>query len=112
MKKRGLSYVDWTVSIGLFIIFTISIFILLGPAFKQDYSSDYLSSIIKDGIKENTSLELKRFPVFIRSETSIDSDTHQFTIDGIPEDFQGADDEITYFCFNSIFLWVFPSVPI
>ncbi len=93
MKKRGLSYVDWTVSVGLFIIFTVTIFILLGPAFKQDYSHDYLSSIVKDGIKENTSLEIKRFPVFMRSEAPINGGTHQFTIENLPQEFEGISDK-------------------
>ncbi len=64
--KRGLSYVDWTISVGLFIIYIISIFVILGPAFKQDYSSEYLGNIIKNGLEENTSLNLKRFPFYIR----------------------------------------------
>jgi hypothetical protein len=93
MKKRGLSYVDWSISIGLFIIYIITIFILLGPAFKQDYSEDYLSSIVKDGLAENTTLEINRFPVFIRSMAPIDSNPHTFTLKDLPKEFEGIDDE-------------------
>jgi len=68
--KKGLSYIDWSISAGIFIIYIIVLFILLGPAFKQDYSPDYLGSLVREGIKENVSLEIKRIPLFIELNTS------------------------------------------
>jgi len=68
--KKGLSYIDWSISAGIFIIYIIVLFILLGPAFKQDYSPDYLGSLVREGIKENVSLEIKRIPLFIELNTT------------------------------------------
>ncbi|MBT3691334.1 hypothetical protein HOG16_03790 [Candidatus Woesearchaeota archaeon] len=63
--KRGLSYVDWTISVGIFIIYIISIFVIMGPAFKQDYSDEYLGKIVKEGLKESTSITIKRIPFYM-----------------------------------------------
>ena len=90
--KKGLSYVDWSISIGLFIVYIITIFILLGPAFKQDYSTEYLNTIVQNGIEENISLELKRFPVFLRLDTIIPNN-YQIGLNNIPEGIEGIDVE-------------------
>ena len=62
---------DWSISAGIFIIYILALFILVTPAFKQYTAQEYLGSIVKDGVKESLSLELKRFPFFL--SVSVDS---------------------------------------
>jgi hypothetical protein len=89
--KKGLSYVDWSISAGLFIIFIITIFVLVAPAFRQDYSSEYLNSIVQTGLEENISIELKKIPAFLRlDDTAGASGTYTFTFTGnLPKELDG-----------------------
>jgi hypothetical protein len=85
--KKGLSYVDWSISVGLFIVYLLVLFILLAPAFKSAESSDYLNNILKNGLDENITLELKKFPIYVKVITA-DSIFHRFTVGDLPEEFE------------------------
>ncbi|MBU1246238.1 MAG: hypothetical protein KKH88_03775 [Nanoarchaeota archaeon] len=63
--KRGLTHIDWAMSIGLFIIYLVIVFILFKPGITDEYTPDFLSSIIKQGIEENSSITIERTPIFI-----------------------------------------------
>ncbi len=65
MNKKGLSYVDWAVSFGLFVIYLLAIFILLRPAISDSYNSEFLSTIVKQGMEEDSYIELSLYPVFV-----------------------------------------------
>ena len=90
---------DWSISAGIFIIYILALFILVAPAFKQYTTQEYLGSIVKDGVKENLSLELERFPVFVKTTEEITSDQFQFTLINLPNDF---DQETTDYKFTII----------
>lgn len=93
--KKGLSYVDWSISVGLFIIYILTIFVLLGPAFSQDNSPEYLGSIVKTGIEENISLELNRIPAYVRLDTTgLVAGTYKFVLDDAPQEFLGVTDNM------------------
>lgn len=85
--KKGLSYVDWSISVGLFIVYLLVLFILLAPAFQSSYSSDYLNKILKNGLDENIELELKRFPVYVKTDGLIGADK-PFRINNLPQEFE------------------------
>lgn len=65
MDKKGLSYVDWAVSFGLFVIYLLAIFILLRPAISDSYNSEFLSTIVKQGMEEDSYVELSLYPLFV-----------------------------------------------
>jgi len=99
MTKKGLSYVDWSISVGLFIVYLLVLFILLAPAFKSSGSSDYLNGILKNGLDENINLELKRFPLYVRTDGLSEAEAY-FQIDNLPQEFEdyydpgGGEDEV------------------
>lgn len=92
--KKG-SYTDWSISVGIFIIYIISVFILLAPSFKYDYSPEYLGSIVKQGLEENTTLEIKRAPLFLKitldGSENINTKYKFEMHDNIPPELQGLD---------------------
>ena len=65
MNKKGLSYIDWAVSLGIFIIYLLIVFILITPNLARDYDNDFLTSIIKEGLEEDTYWELSIYPLFV-----------------------------------------------
>ena len=91
--KRGLSYIDWSISVGLFIIYIISIFVILGPAFQYDYSAEYLGGIVKEGLEENYHITINRIPFFIVITQPLTDDyppeqEFEITLDDLPDEFQ------------------------
>jgi hypothetical protein len=93
MNKKGLQFVDWAISAGLFIIYLVILFILMAPAFTEDYSPEYLGSIVEAGIEGNLSIELIRFPAFMRLEESPwpaivgASRPYRFYLNNLPKEF-------------------------
>ena len=65
MRKKGLSYVDWAISVGIFIVYAIILFFIFRPSLQQDYSQEYLGEIIKAGIEKDAYYSMERVPLFI-----------------------------------------------
>ena len=69
MNKKGLSYVDWAISLVIFIIFTITIFVVIKPHVIEDHSAEYLVSIAEQGIKDINQdhyYEIDKYPLFLK----------------------------------------------
>ena len=66
--KKGLTHIDWAMSIGLFIVYLIVLIILFRPAITtEDYSGDFLSSIVKQGLIDDSYITIEKIPIFIRT---------------------------------------------
>ncbi|MFH1376977.1 MAG: hypothetical protein ABIH25_05065 [Candidatus Woesearchaeota archaeon] len=77
--KKGLMYIDWSISVAIFIVYLIGLFIYIAPALNQDYSEDYLKTLAKTGFQENTTNTLYKYPIFIKHhDAGID---YQFSMD-------------------------------
>jgi len=63
--KKGLDYVDWAMSVGIFIIYIILLFTVFKPQLQKDYSEDFLLNIVENNIKENLYDNLEKYPLFI-----------------------------------------------
>lgn len=59
-NKKGAGHVDWTISIGIFIIFLLSILVFIKPVYKPAYESETLGEIIKDSFLETNSRTIYR----------------------------------------------------
>jgi len=81
--KRGLTHIDWAISIGLFILYLVIIFILFKPGITEEYTPDFLSSIIKQGIETNSSITLERTPIFIEAHTIASDGDYELEIENI-----------------------------
>lgn len=66
--KRGLLYIDWAISIGIFIIYLVALFVFVAPALSDEYSEDYLKTIARTGFEENAYHTLYVYPIFIKND--------------------------------------------
>jgi hypothetical protein len=64
-NKRGLDYIDWSMSLGLFLVAVIALFAFLKPGIQQPYDGQNLIQIIEQNFFEETGTILKQTPVFI-----------------------------------------------
>ena len=64
-SKRGLSYVDWVISLGTFLIAVIFIFILIRPQLEPKSEKQNLMQIIEDGFYSETEWSVREIPLFI-----------------------------------------------
>tara|TARA_Y100000034_G_scaffold131520_1_gene192431 strand:+ start:2924 stop:3661 length:738 start_codon:yes stop_codon:yes gene_type:complete len=65
MDKKGLSYIDWSISIGIFVIFILALFILVIPSLDRRLDDRYLVSIAETGLKEEAYHTIYSLPLFI-----------------------------------------------
>ena len=72
MNKKGLSYVDWAISFGLFVVYLLVIFIFIKPEIINSYDEDFLNSIVKQGLEEDAYSEFTRYPLFINANSTGD----------------------------------------
>jgi len=66
MMKKGLSYVDWVISLGTFLIAVIFIFILIRPQFEPKKDNENLMQLVETGFYEDTEWTTRETPVFIK----------------------------------------------
>ena len=64
-NKRGLDYIDWAMSLGLFLVAVIALFAFLKPGVQQPYDGENLLQIVEKNFFEETGTILKQTPVFI-----------------------------------------------
>lgn len=64
--KKGLLYIDWSISVGIFIIYLVTIFVFVSPSLAKDYSEEYLKTIARSGFEEKTYHTLSIYPIFIK----------------------------------------------
>lgn len=76
--KKGLTYVDVAISIGIFIIYGVFIFIIFKPAIEEEYDDDYLSSIAKNGIIQDTLWNVSTMPIFLEIDPGMSGKTLYF----------------------------------
>jgi hypothetical protein len=70
MLKKGFSYIDVAVSVGIFILALSIGFVLMRPAIKQENPGPILLPILKEGFENQTSWTIYRMPLFIKSSAS------------------------------------------
>lgn len=64
MNKKG-GHVDWAISIGIFLVYLIGMFILLRPGITPVYKPDSLLKIIEDQFMNNITWEVKEIPIIL-----------------------------------------------
>ncbi|MEK6816524.1 MAG: hypothetical protein AABY09_02845, partial [Nanoarchaeota archaeon] len=65
MFKRGASHADWAVSMGIFIIYILSMFIIVQPGAQKVFREDNLIKIVEDGIRGSSQYTIERTPIFV-----------------------------------------------
>lgn len=66
LNKKGISYVDWVISMGTFVIAVIAILIYLKPGVRPDYNKESLLNIVETNFFNETQWTVRKIPLFIR----------------------------------------------
>ena len=64
-NKKGLSYIDWMISMGLFLLVVIMIFTFLRPGSTPEFQSPELFEILESNFYQNTSWYTASLPIAI-----------------------------------------------
>jgi hypothetical protein len=64
-SKKGLSHVDWAMSLGIFLLYLAWFFIFVKPLLAPEGSMDALLDILEDGVTDHISQEVSRVQVFV-----------------------------------------------
>ncbi|MBI2670869.1 hypothetical protein HYX18_02740 [Candidatus Woesearchaeota archaeon] len=65
--KKGFSYVDVSISVGIFLVALIIAFVLIKPAIKQENISTILLPVVRYGFENATFWTIYRHPIFLSS---------------------------------------------
>ncbi|GEM_PF-2955480 len=63
--KKGLTYIDVAISVGIFVIYALFLFITFRPAIQEEYDDDYLISIVQTNFIRDTYWSQSRIPIAI-----------------------------------------------
>ena len=77
MNKKGVSHVDFVISLAIFLIYIFGIFLYIKPNFGVVYSNDRMVEIVRDNFEEEVYWVIKKVPLFVencRPETGKDED--------------------------------------
>jgi hypothetical protein len=69
-NKKGLSYIDWMISMGLFLLVVIMIFTFLRPGSTPEFQSSELFEMIESNFFQNTSWYTVSLPIAINKMQS------------------------------------------
>lgn len=69
--KKGLSYVDIALSIGIFLIYLIIAFIILKPSIKEENIATLLLPSLKDNFESFTFSRIHQYPIFLYATDSM-----------------------------------------
>ena len=70
MKKRGVTQVDWAISLALFLLYVAWFFIFINPMFLEDNTQEALLSIVEDNFKDGYRWEVRKIPLIIYTNTT------------------------------------------
>jgi len=65
LGEKGSTHVDWAISLGIFLVYVLSMFILIQPGIEPIQRNDQLISIVEDNLIEEITAELTKTPVKI-----------------------------------------------
>lgn len=77
--KKGFSYVDISISVGVFLIAIVIALFLIRPSIKQEDFGKLLLPSVKNGFDNETSWTIYRHPIFLRSNSQ-NSETYQLEV--------------------------------
>ncbi len=69
-KKGASSHVDWAISVGIFVIYILLLFIFLRPGTEPSYSQDKLLGIVESNLAADGKYSIEMTPLFIRPVVS------------------------------------------
>lgn len=74
MDKKGSEHVDWMVSMGIFLVALITIFLLLKPGLQKERNEDFLLNILEEKFTNDFFWNIKKVPLNIGVCESYDTE--------------------------------------
>nr|MBI4156141.1 hypothetical protein [Candidatus Woesearchaeota archaeon] len=68
--SKGASHIDWAISMGIFIIYIMSLLIFVQPGLEETSDRTILLTILESGFKDYTYHDLEKTPLFINTSSS------------------------------------------
>lgn len=72
--KKGASHVDWAISMSIFLVYVLLMFIFLKPGSQPVYNENTLLNIVYSGLKDDTTSTVQRGYLMITPKIDIDHD--------------------------------------
>ena len=66
MKKRGVSHVDWVISMGIFILYVVALFIFLRPGVTVEHKPQALLDLMEEEVKNEIVINVKETPLHVK----------------------------------------------
>ncbi|MBW2964377.1 hypothetical protein KY363_02860 [Candidatus Woesearchaeota archaeon] len=66
-SKKGLSHVDWAMSLAIFLLYLAWFFIFVRPILAPSHSADVLLDILDSGVRETIYQDTSRLKIFVNS---------------------------------------------
>ncbi len=67
MRKRGVSQLDWIMSLALFLLYIGWFFVFVAPSISFNSNKDAVMILLEKKFEDEFTWQLKRFPLFIES---------------------------------------------
>ncbi len=65
--KKGLSYIDVAVSVGIFVIYLIIAFVILKPSIKEENIASLLLPSLKNSFEKSVIWKIDKYPIFLNA---------------------------------------------
>lgn len=90
MDKRGANHADWAISLGIFLLYILSMMMIIQPGVQPFYKEDELLKVVTENYKAYTSFVFYKTPIIIdTTDTATVAGTYTVTING-PLPFSGS----------------------
>lgn len=63
--RKGSIHVDWAMSMGIFLVSLIALFVFLKPGIREEHREDLILDLVQKGFEENTSTRVEKIPLII-----------------------------------------------
>lgn len=79
--KKGATHADWAISLGLFLVYILTMFMILQPGVQPVYVEEQLLDVVKVGLDEKASFVLAKTPLIIDTSKGVFEGEGDYTIE-------------------------------
>ncbi|MEK6861417.1 MAG: hypothetical protein AABY07_05585, partial [Nanoarchaeota archaeon] len=84
-NKKGAEHVDWAISIGIFILFLLSILVYIKPVYKPTYEAETLGEMVKNSFLSENNATIYKLPLKVSSCITTGCDHTKFNINDLKD---------------------------
>ncbi len=69
MDKKGVSHADWAISMGMFLVYVLSLFMIIQPGVQPIFDNQNLVKVVEVGLRGDVSTVVDKMPIFVNPGT-------------------------------------------